>query len=608
MEGRMKKYRQVSPERAKVWTEKSPRYHQNRKVPVVYYLCRNRQLEHPHFMEVPVSSSQGLYLRDVINKLNALRGRGIASMYSWSSKRSYKNGYVWHDLSEDDVILPAHGDEYVLKGSEIFDESNSGRFSPIANAQIQTLKQLPEPTSSRSRDDSSSSSSLNGKETKHSQEDELSRPVERPRGSSSVSPESGKNSSWGGSLSLTEYKVYKSDGLADASTQTEENVNKPKALETCTRGVSTDEGSLEPDCSDYQDRIPCLKENSEICSDSNSPPASSSSASSSGGKTETLESLIRADVSKINSFRILEEEELRMPNHARLKAGNVLMQLISCGSISVKDHSFGLIPTYKPRFSHSKFPSPLFSSSIMLGELDSLSENARLKGLRSEDKEYFSGSLIESKVLKEEDGHIALKGSSSYNADRSCNKKPDSIEEKEESTSGRSKCILRSIKASLNKQPRSETMRSPISDNPRNFSDGVDGVQISSPTVSNGGSKRITDPSSVKKQSKRVDAFRGEKEKVIKIEESLLPELGLPHWVFSATVVRALVVCGHDYFLRQTLLVLVLRKFIGFPCCKLIDTQTPKGDDVSKLKITLVYTPNPGFVQSKRKSRDRMHF
>lgn len=287
----------------------------------------------------------------------------------------------------------------------------------MANVKIQNLKQLPEPTSSRSQDESSSSSSLNGKETKHSQEEELSPPVERPGGSSSVSPESGKNSSWGGSLSLTEYKIYKSDGLADASTQTEENVNKPKALETCTRGVSTDDGSLEPDCSYYQNPIPCLKENSEICGDSVSPPPSSSSASSSGGKTETLESLIRADVSKINSFRILEEEELRMPNNARLKATNVLMQLISCGSISVKDHSFGLIPTYKPRFSHSKLPSPLFSSSIMFGELDCLSENPRLKGLRLEDKEYFSGSLIETK-LKEEDGHTALKRSSSYNADR----------------------------------------------------------------------------------------------------------------------------------------------------------------------------------------------
>ena len=40
--------------------------------------------------------------------------------------RSYKNGFVWHDLAEDDLVLPAHGNEYVLKGSELFDESNSG--------------------------------------------------------------------------------------------------------------------------------------------------------------------------------------------------------------------------------------------------------------------------------------------------------------------------------------------------------------------------------------------------------------------------------------------------------------------------------------------------
>jgi hypothetical protein len=66
---------------------------------------------------------------DVIERLNVLRGRGMASMYSWSSKRSYRNGFVWHDLSEDDLILPANGNEYVLKGSELFDESNSGEKS-----------------------------------------------------------------------------------------------------------------------------------------------------------------------------------------------------------------------------------------------------------------------------------------------------------------------------------------------------------------------------------------------------------------------------------------------------------------------------------------------
>lgn len=85
MEARMRKYRQVSPERAKVWTEKPPKYHQNRKVPVLYYLCRNRQLEHPHFMEVPLSSPDGLYLRGRLNngKTNILLfsylggGRGV---------------------------------------------------------------------------------------------------------------------------------------------------------------------------------------------------------------------------------------------------------------------------------------------------------------------------------------------------------------------------------------------------------------------------------------------------------------------------------------------------------------------------------------------------
>ncbi|KAF2300680.1 hypothetical protein GH714_015132 [Hevea brasiliensis] len=126
-------------------------------------------------------------------------------------------------------------------------------------------------------------------------------------------PESrdGKNSSWNGSLSLTEYKIYKSDGLADASTQTEENVSRPKSRETCTRGVSTDDNSSEHEYNNnYQNGVPCVKEKSDI----------------------------------------------------------------------MKDHSFGLVPTYRPRFSHSKFASPLFSTSISLGELDCLSENPRLMG------------------------------------------------------------------------------------------------------------------------------------------------------------------------------------------------------------------------------------
>ena len=80
-----------------------------RKIPVVYYLCKNMNLEQPHFLEVPCSL-EGLYLKgenktrvllqrlmipnhvlvfyeDVIKRLNLLRGKGMAAMYSWSCKR-----------------------------------------------------------------------------------------------------------------------------------------------------------------------------------------------------------------------------------------------------------------------------------------------------------------------------------------------------------------------------------------------------------------------------------------------------------------------------------------------------------------------------------------
>ena len=100
------------------------------------------------------------------------------------------------------------------------------------------------------------------------------------------------------------------------------------------------------------------------------------------------------------------------------------------------------------------------------------------------------------------------------------NKQFDLEEDKEETSTTQSKCIPRSIKASLSKQPRSESMRSPLSDGPRISSDGVESSRSISSNVSNGGSKRHTEPSSGNNQSRRTDSFRGEKENVIKIEES----------------------------------------------------------------------------------------
>lgn len=134
-----------SPERTVVWTEPKP----TRKVAVVYYLCRHDgHLDHPHFLEMqlPLSSGSsqraGLYLRDFTARLDALRGSGMPAMYAWSSKRSYRNGYVWQDLAEDDLVHPAHGaDEYVLKGSPLL------------------LLSLPQPPPATRCDDASSASS-----------------------------------------------------------------------------------------------------------------------------------------------------------------------------------------------------------------------------------------------------------------------------------------------------------------------------------------------------------------------------------------------------------------------------------------------------------------
>ncbi|KAL6867684.1 hypothetical protein ACP4OV_015708 [Aristida adscensionis] len=102
-----------------------------RRVQIIYYLCRNGQLEHPHFMELAQHPHQPLRLKDVLDRLTLLRGKGMPALFSWSCKRNYKNGYVWNDLSENDVIYPSDGVEYVLKGSEIFPGCSSDRFQHL---------------------------------------------------------------------------------------------------------------------------------------------------------------------------------------------------------------------------------------------------------------------------------------------------------------------------------------------------------------------------------------------------------------------------------------------------------------------------------------------
>ncbi|RRT42025.1 hypothetical protein B296_00025335 [Ensete ventricosum] len=418
-EGRMRKYgSQSSPERSRPWTEPPPPPQQvpqqGRKVPVVYYLCKNRHLEHPHFIEVLLSSPRGLYLKGPLKSMHAVEWMNwfacvpcfvcsyktlafvVVVGFGILMQTGYKNGFVWHDLGEDDLVLPAHGNEYVLKGSELLDPSPPGETT---NPRLQIQNQQDSPVNSckdheeAAASSSSSSVAVVAKEAKTSpglrspasphppattRPDELSPTTNRSSSSGDFSPETGCRttpSSAMGSPSPAEHQVHKPAVVQDASTQTDEQGGR-KACGIA--GVSVGKESSET----QNGTSPCPKEGPE-----NVEASSTAAASCSCGRTSTLESLIRDELSQRKGLRIIEEEVL-IPARAKLKAADVLVQLITCGSISVKHHyNLGIVPTYTPRFTTTmKSPSPMFPGSMMLGEIDCFSESQRVVGLRPEEQ------------------------------------------------------------------------------------------------------------------------------------------------------------------------------------------------------------------------------
>ncbi|CAH8308254.1 unnamed protein product [Eruca vesicaria subsp. sativa] len=91
-----------------------------RRVKLVYFLSsRSGQVDQPHLLSVNHLSRNGVFLRDVKQWLAGVRGSAVPDQYCWSCKRRYKNGYVWQDLLDEDLITPISDNEYVLKGSEI---------------------------------------------------------------------------------------------------------------------------------------------------------------------------------------------------------------------------------------------------------------------------------------------------------------------------------------------------------------------------------------------------------------------------------------------------------------------------------------------------------
>ncbi|XP_020209455.1 protein UPSTREAM OF FLC isoform X3 [Cajanus cajan] len=262
--------REPSSEGSKICIEPKKVQTTGLKVPVIYYLSRNGQLEHPHLMEVSISSPQGvLCLKDVIDRLSFLRGQGMANMYSWSTKRNYKNGFVWQDLSENDFIYPSSGYEYVLKGTQTMEASASLSF--------------------RSCETISTSGSKDSTEANNCSTCEESPATMKGRRSQS--------------LNSSDYKLYKAKTCEEfawkgtnAWTQTEEK-RRERKVEECegNDAIRNKEGSFR------------------------------FSSSSFGALEGSLEGYGSAD---IRSQRVENE---RPSGRMRIKASEVLLQFIRCG-------------------------------------------------------------------------------------------------------------------------------------------------------------------------------------------------------------------------------------------------------------------------------------
>ncbi|KAL6656528.1 hypothetical protein ACP70R_007354 [Stipagrostis hirtigluma subsp. patula] len=530
------------------------------RVTVVYYLCRNgRHLEHPHLMELHLASpNHTLYLRDVVHRLDALRGKGMAAMYAWSCKRRYKTGFVWHDVSENDVLLPAQGSEYVLKGSQLLNHSppsvalappppstaadhdkqnvdatiipnvqcakpttheeaspvhsrgsqepgcwttNSSPSSPLeVEAPSPPLQQRQQPQAVLSL--SPSPSTTGDEEAARSSSSGSSTSPDKPAktgsGGSTPSP-SGDASSHCPGHSHTPYNQVHNSGIAaqDTVTQTE-GTSATKELHHKTEGTSG---------------MAATSNNANKAGQRRGPAGSCFSGT--GGRSGTLESLIKAEAlgrrsSATNNRRVLveqEEEECSLLDDKEagqsLKPANLLMRLVACGStMSVGHHpACGLMrTTHRPRYLTTRHVHvDLPPSSPVLAPLGALIMRPHQT----------DGARTVSEPGGDCCGHCRGKGEESGKGmpSSSCNQQGVS-----------NKYTTQTIKMASSEQSGTRTLVS-ITTDVNGEQDCSSGPSLK--TLSRRTSKRMTDPSSGKVHSPGVVSFHDEKEKVIEIEERL---------------------------------------------------------------------------------------
>ncbi|XP_065623622.1 protein SOSEKI 5-like [Quercus suber] len=218
----------------------------------------------------------------------------MANLYLWSSKRSYKNDFVWHDLLENKFIYPALGQEYVLKGSE-FHELN---LSPKLHETI-----MPSTSSSLSRFLRPPLPEMN----KSGEDLDFLAVITRRR-----------NQSWS-SINLYKYKVYKVElsfnksfgkAAADVSTQTKDKRRRRKPVRA--KEIEEDEEEGEQVHEEKSQCEMCHGQSTKLSGDKISPSLSYSSP-------ETLESLMKVD----GRLVICQA------------GGNIYLMLLSCNGVLV---------------------------------------------------------------------------------------------------------------------------------------------------------------------------------------------------------------------------------------------------------------------------------
>lgn len=198
----------------------------------------------------------------------------------------------------------------------------------------------------------------------------------------------------------------------------------------CSRGVSTDELHNQQQQQKEECRQTIQNPVSEFNLDNESPPSTTSSS---------LSSDKALNLNETNNTSKRFEDGDPVGNEPLLSRNSMLFQLISCGSLSFRDKN---VPVLKPqppapaaaatagrRSNCSDLHKGVLCKSatgnkvVVMEEEDEIkymSENPRFGNLQAEEKEYFSGSIVESMATETRTlvEPSSLTKSSSYNEER----------------------------------------------------------------------------------------------------------------------------------------------------------------------------------------------